>query len=229
LEKKNCSATKENSKMQQTNKKSVIDSMCAKLKVVSQEEKNCARSFSECSEILTVELPPVKEQSNPVETIQSNICIIGNSLVRLVHNINTKVIPIPGGKIDDIAAKLEENLPEKVIIHIGANDISNFENKSEEQIKKISVILHELKKRRKSVIISGIIPRPRMSNKWHNKALSLDLRVQLLCKELGFVFIDNWSQFYGIKGYHISDGIHLNREGTHKLEDNFAFALRQLN
>ena len=65
-----------------------------------------------------------------------------------------------------------------------------------------------------------------MGGRWHNIALSVDLRVKTLCKRLGFRFVDNWSYFYGNdKLYHI-DGVHLNKSGVLKLESNFFNALK---
>jgi lysophospholipase L1-like esterase len=113
-------------------------------------------------------------------------------------------------------------------VHIGANDVSKYLNRSEELVSKIHKMLSELSEKRKNFIVSGIVPRPLMGGYWHSRALSLDTRIQCMCKQLGGVFIDNWTAFYGRKGNHISDGVHLNVSGIALLENNFAAALKQL-
>jgi lysophospholipase L1-like esterase len=198
-----------------------------KVDVATDEE------FSECSQILLVDLPPETKPKvvNPLlSTKKEEILVIGNSLVKNVSNSCGKasVITIPGGGIEDIEKHMRRDLPENIIVHIGANDISRHWNRSEELLGKIRRVLETLKEKKKSIVISGIIPRPGKGSFWHNVALSLDMRVEALCKNLGFVFVDNWKSFYGQQGNHMSDGIHLNKTGTSKLEASFSCALKQL-
>ena len=54
----------------------------------------------------------------------------------------------------------------------------------------------------------------RMRSNWHNTALSTDMRVQVMCKNFYFVFIDNWIVFYCKIDYHTTDEIHLNHVGA---------------
>ena len=84
---------------------------------------------------------------------------------------------------------------------------------------KILNVLSDLKAERNIVIVSGIIPKPRMNRVWQNMALSLDSRLQATYKRLGLVFIDNWIDFHGNVYNYISDGVHLNTKGTEILEN----------
>lgn len=209
----------------------------SKPKPSSKLSRSQAGDSDEGSQLLLVDLPPVTETANMqgktsvvgAVSNRESILLVGNSMVRGVSNSSgkAKVVYIPGGGIADMEDVISGDLPANVILHVGANDVSKFKGRSEKLVDKIKAVLEKLKEKRKNVIISGIIPRPCMGRDWHNAALSLDIRMQTMCKKLGFGFIDNWSCFYGRKGNHRSDGLHLNCVGISMLESNFFDALKQ--
>ena len=59
------------------------------------------------------------------------------SLVMNISNSYVKVVSIPGGNIFVIEKAINVDLPKEVIMHIGANDVSQLKNRSEEHVNKI--------------------------------------------------------------------------------------------
>ena len=70
------------------------------------------------------------------------------------------------------------------------------------------------------VIICGLVPR---GDQWHDKAIEVNRFLAQLCVSQGFHYIDNTN----IQAeYHLNRSrIHLNREGTRILANNFLYAL----
>ena len=86
-----------------------------------------------------------------------------------------KTVLVSGAGIQEVEEKLQGVLPENVIVHIGGNDIVGHMNRSEELMNKIKKVLIDLNKKKRCVIISGIVPRQQMGGRWHSMALSVDM------------------------------------------------------
>ena len=88
----------------------------------------------------------------------------------MIRNVNskdglTKIVSISGAGKKKVENELQGVLPENVIAHIGANDIVGHLNKSEELINKTKMVLNDLKEKTRCVILSCIVPRPRIGGR----------------------------------------------------------------
>ena len=92
----------------------------------------------------------------------------------------TKIVSVSGAGIQEVEKELQGLWPENLIVHIGANDIVGHMNRFEELMNKIKKVLNDLKEKKRCVIISSIVSRPRIGGRWHNMALSVDIRVKTM-------------------------------------------------
>ncbi len=133
----------------------------------------------------------------------------------------------PGGRVRHmkhyVGSHLEEDQPNVVIIQAGGNDLSTNAGKS---IPIIANDIMEMGIQSKNagaadVFIGGVTIRGRANLKpsWHE----LNKQLKSLCIQHNFNFIDNSD----ITPEHLYDGVHLNKDGTRMLADNYLDALRE--
>ena len=109
--------------------------------------------------------------------------------------------------------------PGKVILHGGTNDLRSKAT-PKDIAEEIVDLGNSMKTNANKVIISGLAPR---GDLWHNMAMEVNRFLKQLCVSQDFDYIDN----INIQAeYHLNRSrIHLNREGTHILANNFLYAL----
>ena len=101
--------------------------------------------FADCSQVLLVDLPSEKEKAKEIVRHRAEsgnddvILVIGNSLVRNVSDSggHTKIVFFSGGDIFDVEKAISFDLPEKLIVHVSADELIKFMNRSEELVSKI--------------------------------------------------------------------------------------------
>ena len=156
--------------------------------------------------------------------------IIGTSMVKglrmrefnqQLHNSFAKLRPFPGASIKQLeyyaVPTLNDESPNRIIIHAGCNDVGDRNATPEEIAKKIEEFAMMCRSYGvNEIFISSLICR---KNKILNdKIRRINFLTKLFCEEHGFVYIDNnniteedlWK-----------DGIHLVQSGKDKLSNNF--------
>ena len=112
--------------------------------------------------------------------------------------------------------------PGKIILHCGNLETNDLRSKAtpKDIAEEIVDLGNSMKTNANKVIISGLVPR---GDQWHDKAMEVNRFLKQLCVSQDFYYIDNTN----IQAeYHLNRSrIHLNREGTRILANNFLYAL----
>lgn len=160
-------------------------------------------------------------------------CIIGDSMIKTLKskfikknvNKNEKVFinSFPGANIKKMhhyAVPSLEYDPERVVLHIGTNELRSQKLPNEIAIE-ILDLAGTIKKESNEIIISGIIPRRDFLNE---KAKEVNSILKSLCNENNIVYVDNSNI---LPSKHLSnDNLHLNIYGTQTLTTNFSNVIR---
>ena len=177
----------------------------------------------------------IRRNTSPAEgkKTRRTVEIVGDSLVKDIQSYkmneaagNTDerifVKSFSGATVDCMNSHVCPTIkwdPGKVILHCGTNDL-----RSKATPKDIAEEIVDLGKSLKTnvnkVMISGLVPR---GDLLHNKAMEVNIFLKQLCISQDFYYIDNTN----IQAeYHLNRSrIHLNREGTRLLANNFLYAL----
>ena len=118
---------------------------------------------------------------------------------------------------------IQEEQPDVVLVQAGGNDLAAYRNKP------ISLIANDIMEIAtkasnwavKHVFVGGVTVRETQFTK--ERLNELNRVLASLCKARGFVFINNDE----ITIDHLSDGVHLTKEGTRILANNYLDALRE--
>ena len=49
---------------------------------------------------------------------------------------------------------------------------------------------------------------------WLSRAIGVNERVRVLCREVGVSFVDEWDRFFGRGELYVRDGVYLSRKGV---------------
>lgn len=161
--------------------------------------------------------------------------VIGDSIVRGTdrrfcgRSVDSRLVCcLPGARVSDVSERIFQILKgegeqSQVVVHIGTNDIGRKGDKDVRQAFK--EIGWKLKVRTNRVVISGLLPVPRDSERRNREREELNTWLQGWCRGEGFSFLDNWASFLGKWDLYKQDGLHLNPRGTNILGARFASAL----
>ena len=145
--------------------------------------------------------------------------IIGGQLVEFCARApkKRKNFCFRGGRIDDVVdavGKVSDQAPPNTtyVVHVGTNDVLRC--RSEELLAKYKTLIQSFKDKSQNVIISGIIPRMGVNQRFSNIATSTNRRLANLCREEGIEFVDTWNSFYYDRSLFSKDGVHLNQVGA---------------
>ena len=117
---------------------------------------------------------------------------------------------------DYIKPCFREKNPDHVVIHVGTNDLPS-EKPAETIATSVLNLAREVLSEKRSVSISGIIPR---NDKWNNKVCEVNSCLKSLCDEAKIDFIDN-SKNINPRRHLNNSKLHLNTKGSGKLLQNF--------
>ena len=120
----------------------------------------------------------------------------------------------------DVAAAVEEVsklAPPNTtyVIHVGTNDVQR--TRSEDLLQKYHRMIRAFKEKSSKVLLSGIVPRFNVENRFYNVATSTNRRLAQICREENIGFIDTWDSFYHDEYLFSRDGVHLNEVGSARL------------
>ena len=118
---------------------------------------------------------------------------------------------------------LQEEQPDVVLVQAGGNDLAAYSNKP---ISLIASDVMEIATKAsnwavKHVFVGVVTVREKQFTK--ERLNELNRVLESLCKARGFVFINNNE----ITVDHLSDGVHLTKDGTRILANNYLDALRE--
>ena len=167
--------------------------------------------------------------------------LVGSSLVRDIDEnklSSTKVMCIPGGKINDIKARIS-SMPtqpklERVVLVVGGNDCSSRESEPQRPVTDLVEDYSDLIKCARevavAVTVSSVCPR-NSGDEVTERIKALNAGLKVLCDDLGATFVDNDPAFHlqdGSRndGFLLADGVHLTRAATIKLTTNLQLKLR---
>lgn len=124
---------------------------------------------------------------------------------------------IPGGGVDDVVAAVDEvskMAPANAlyVIHVGSNDVQR--TRSEELLLKYQKLIKSFKEKSSRIIVSGIIPRLGVEDRFYNVATSTNRCLAEICKKENVGFVNTWDNFYYDDYLFSKDGVHLNQVGA---------------
>ena len=160
---------------------------------------------------------------------KSNIYILGDSMVKHIEgwkltkktdkNHKIYVRSFPGAKVkfmkDYAKPCIRENDPDHVILHVGTNEL-NSELLPERIAKSIVDVAKNIKSEKRSVSISGVVPR---NDDLNNKASEVNKELSRMCKKEKLPFLEHSN--INPRAHLNKSRIHLNRNGSEKLGKNF--------
>ena len=151
----------------------------------------------------------------------------------------------PGAKLDDITTMIKELNGNKtydnkeIIIHVGTNDMVQppkansyrkrvIPHRASELIHdKFKNLIKALKDRNTQSYVVGMLPRFKVRNEVNSRILSMNSRVQQLCRASGVGYIDMFTQFQDNPNLFSSDGLHLSRHGKQLYAESLKFNINK--
>ncbi|KAG0720097.1 hypothetical protein GWK47_031334 [Chionoecetes opilio] len=135
----------------------------------------------------------------------------------------------PGASVQDVTDRLDRLMvgtgkDAVVVVHVGGNDVGKA--RSEELVTRYKALLEKVKESGRKGVICGVIPREYVGQEWLSRALSLNSKIEELCKDMGLRFVDGWDTFYGKHSMYTRDGVHLSKMGTEAYGDQLEKAVR---
>lgn len=152
------------------------------------------------------------------------VLLIGDSQVRYLdrtfcENARERRVRmcLPGARVQDVSDKLDRLLVETgsetvVVVHVGGNDVAR--KRSEELVNRYRVMLEKVRSSGRTGVVCGVIPRICEGGEWLSRAISLNDRIEGMCRSLGLKFVDGWDTFFGKHEMFAKDGVHLSRLGA---------------
>ena len=117
-------------------------------------------------------------------------------------------------EVKDISKK--KGKVDRIILEVGTNDISRGEG-SEPMLKEYAKLLKTAKKGADKVAVLSVLPRFDKYRYQNPKILSVNMRLEKLCKDSGISFIDGFSVLIDRPGFY-RDKLHLNGRGVLAVE-----------
>ena len=152
------------------------------------------------------------------------VLLIGDSQVRhldrtFCENARERRVRmcLPGARVQDVSDRLDRLLEGTgnetvVVVHVGGNDVSR--KRSEELVNRYRVMLEKVRSSGRTGVVCGVIPRICEGGEWLSRAISLNDRIEGMCRSLGLRFVDGWDTFFGKHEMFAKDGVHLSRVGA---------------
>lgn len=124
---------------------------------------------------------------------------------------------LPGAGVGDVVDRLEgvlggEGVAPTVCISAGGNDIGRV--RPVEVWRRYRQALERVRELGGTPVLCGILPRRSAGARWWSEATALNSRMADYCRRNGWLFVDNWSYFYGKDHLYTRDGVHLSEKGT---------------
>ena len=155
---------------------------------------------------------------------KGKVVVVGDSQVRglgrlfCVRDARRRMcVCLPGAGVRDVAERLEgvlggEGVAPTVCISAGGNDIGKV--RPEELLRRYRQALERVRELGGTPVLCGILPRRGAGVRWWSEATALNSRLADHCRRNGWLFVDNWSYFYGKDHLYSRDGVHLSEMGT---------------
>ena len=171
-----------------------------------------------------------KEQADDttLPTAKSNtkkkIVILGDSQVRglgaefcMRDSRKRLCVCLPGAGVDQVADRMESLLAGEgdnttVCFSVGGNDVGRC--RPEELVSRYRAALGRARDLGVTPVVCGVIPRVFAGSWWFSQAAVVNSLLADHCRTNGWLFIDNWGNFFGKDHLYARDGVHLSSRGT---------------
>lgn len=168
--------------------------------------------------------PNVEVTQPPKKSRKSrSLVIVGDSLCRYVdrkvkHRVRGKYF-FPGAGMRKVSESVENWVEENDVVCLiaGGNDVED--NRSEELLRLYRQTIDKMRKRGAVPVICGILPRLGQGSEWLSRAIGINARMAVFCRQNNIVFIDGWDHFTRRKDLYARDGVHLSSSGVSILAD----------
>ena len=164
------------------------------------------------------------EKTDETTLSLGKVVVVGDSQVRGLGRVfcardarRRMCVCLPGAGVQDVADRLEgvlggEGVAPTVCISAGGNDIGRV--RPEELWRRYRQALARVRELGGTPVLCGILPRRSAGARWWSEATALNSRLADHCRRNGWLFVDNWSYFYGKDHLYTRDGVHLSERGT---------------
>ena len=185
------------------------------------------------SDTVRQNIPPSNKKSTPAKS--KKLLVLSTSITKGIdnHRFNecfeegtARFQKWGGGRARHIknyvASHLQEEKPDAVIVQAGGNDLAEHRPHPIANIASdvMQIALNASKSSVQHVFVGGVTFRDKQFSQSH--LYELNHTLESMCRLHGFTFINNDD----ITTEHLFDGVHLNKEGTRILADNYLEALR---
>ena len=156
--------------------------------------------------------------------VKGKVVIVGDSQVRGLGRVfcardssSRMCVCLPGAGVGDVVDRLDsvlagEGVAPTVCFSVGGNDVGRV--RDEELVRRYRIALGKVRELGGVPVVCGVLPRKYASAAWLSRASALNSRLADLCRGSGWLFVDNWSYFYGKDHLYTRDGVHLSERGT---------------
>jgi len=162
----------------------------------------------------------VKDKGRPDTLIIGDSIVRGLSPFREAKGEKGKTISIGGAGIarvaDEVKAECQAGKVKRMVLEVGTNDVGRGEG-TEIMLRQYRHLLEGAKRAAREVAVVSVLPRFDKSWTVNAKILSINLRLEKMCKELNVSFIDGFSVLVDRPGFY-RDKLHLNTRGKLALE-----------
>ena len=159
--------------------------------------------------------------------------LIGSSLIRDIDAAkleDTKVVSLPGGRIDDVTEYLTKTDTKfkSVTLVVGGNDCAARTDPEPvaELVQKYNDMTKEAKRLADDIRVSTVIPRITDAENVIERIDAMNAGLVSMCHSENYTIINN-DNFFKLRdgeindGYFLADGTHLTKSGTNRLGGNF--------
>ena len=161
-----------------------------------------------------------KGKERPDTLIVGDSIVRGLSPFREAKGESGKTVSIGGAGIarvmDEVKTEAKAGRVKRMILQVGTNDVGRGEG-TEVILRQYRDLLQGAKKAAKEVAIVSVLPRFDKSRFVNSKILSLNLRLEKMCREMNASFIDGFSVLIDRPEFY-RDKLHMNTRGRLALE-----------
>lgn len=169
------------------------------------------------------------------------VLVVGDSQVRYLDSTcvrdrsRWKCESLSGAGVKRVSEVAERRVREMeregvVVLHVGGNDVRA--GGSEELVARYREMLGKIRESGRRCVVSGVLPRFWAGRagisvgEWLSRAIGVNERLKVLCREAGVSFVEEWDRFYGRRELYVRDGVHLSGKGVEVLRECLERAVR---
>ena len=161
------------------------------------------------------------EREKPV-TLLIGDSIVGRAAGVEFSSLDTcnRVRSFPGAGVKRVLKALRTLEPggrNTLVLAVGGNDFFRKDRRpcnEEALLKEYKELIRVARSKTSRGVIVGLTPRKFFANRIYKRACEVNRKLGILCKEVGFKFVNPWDEFFGVDRFYVRDGIHLSDQGS---------------